>query len=262
MRMYDSIRELILHEPVVRFERIGQSFLLFAEGRGFLACDTDLNITWETACDAEPFAIYIDEGRAVVLFDGGGYGLLDLRTGRLIHGRRESPFSDAWFCQLYRFEGDRLFLYSAETDIAVLDLVTGKFSYADYEQAPEFGRLIERAYDEHLVFERFIAPSTVVSYDPERSGYVVFELGRPERFTPFPEYDETMLVDLYGSAMTVVDDKTFQLFENGKPVFCFDGCATSILLKSILLDDKGRRVMILSESLTFQTTWIQLFEAV
>jgi len=202
--MYDSIRELILHEPVVRFERIGQSFLLFAEGRGFLAYDTDLNIKWETACDAEPFAIYADEERAVVLFDGGDYGLLDLRTGRLGRRRRTSPFADAWFCQLYRFEGDRLFLYSAETDIAVLDLATGDFNYADYGQSPGFGRLIEQAYDEHLVFERFIAPSTIVSYDPERSGYVVFELGQPERFISFPEYRETLLVERDGIAITVV----------------------------------------------------------
>jgi len=62
--------------------------------------------------------------------------------------------------------------------------------------------------------------------------------------------------------MTVVDEKTFHLFDGCAPVFRFDGCATSVLLKAVLLDDKGRRVMILSESPTFQTTWIQLFEAV
>lgn len=263
MYMYKPAAELLFHESVSLFERVGEEFVLFREQGGFTKCDADLKIVWETACAYVPFTWYLEPNgsRAFIVFEETiVFGLLDLKNGQITYMNRPDIWADAWFSNLYEWSGNQLFLYAAETDIVRFDLMTEAGTFSDYDEAPLLGRIVERGYNEQLTFERFIAPATIISYDPDQTRYVIWDaVKHEEQVIPFSDYEEYSLVDSQKQLFSVTDATRFYLYENKQLKFKFEGCQSSVLLKSLLLDEQARRLAIVSTSPNFGNTWVQIF---
>ncbi|WP_290719422.1 MULTISPECIES: hypothetical protein [Exiguobacterium] len=262
--MYKPAAELLLHESVSLFDRIGEDLLLFRDRHGFMKCDADLRPLWETACAYVPFSWYIEPGggRLFIVFEESAYfGLLDLEQGHLEYIKRPAAFSEAWFSNLFLWQDDEIFLYTAETDVVCVNVQTGDWRYSNYEEAPLFGRLIERGYDTRLTFERFIAPTTIISYDDLKERYVIWDAAtNQESIIPFSDYAEYSLVDHRHQLFSITDSSRFYLYEKSQLKYKFEGCHSSVLLKSVLLDEEARRLAIVSTSATFGNTWVQIFQ--
>lgn len=262
--MYKPAAELLLHESVSLFDRFGDDLILYRDQYGFTKCDADLRIRWETACAYVPFTWYFEpEGHRVfiVFNETSTFGLLDLEDGRLQYMKRPALFSDAWFSNLYYWQGEEIFMYSAETDVVRYCFETEQGTFSDYAEAPLFGRLIERGYDPEFAFERLIAPATIISYDMTQTRYVIWDaMTEAENVIPFSEYEEYLLVDRHQNLFSITDATRFYLYEEDKLKFKFDGCQSSVLLKTVLLDGAAQRLAIVSTSSNFGTTWLQIFQ--
>lgn len=264
MRMYKPAAELLFHESVSLFDRFGDDLILYRDQGGFTKCDLDLRIRWETACAYVPFTWFFepDGYRVFIVFEETSlFGLLDLRDGRLQYMNRPIIFADAWFSNLYEWRDNQIFMYSAETDVVRYCFEKQEGTFSDYDEAPLLGRLIERGYHPQYAFERLLAPGTMISYDVNQSRYVIWDaFTEQEQLIPFSEYDDYLLVDSRKNLFSVTDANRFYLYEKEQLKFKFDGCQSSILLKTVLLDESAQRLAIVSTSANFGNTWLQIFQ--
>lgn len=262
--MYKQFADYQFHQTIEWLERVGEGWILYLAQTGFLLFDESAQIRWELDWAFAPCALYIDPGcqRAVAWFrDKQLYGLIDLKDGQMETHAIPSHFSEDWFSNLYDWQEDDLFLYSAESDVVALNVVDHTFRYSRYEEVPRFGEVIERAYQRTYDYERFTPQSYVTLYDAEQACFRVENVESNERWTiPFTGDRDTVILDQIGETTAVASTNSFQLFKRDQEIFCSDVCADYQLLKVMLLDERGDRLVVLSAPPRFCHSWLQVFE--
>lgn len=238
--------------------------MLYLAQTGFLFFDETFQIRWELEWEWTPCALYIEPHgrRAVALFrDLQTYGVMDLTHGTMERHSIPRTFHDDWFSNLHHWSGDDLFLYSAESDIVALNLNDHTFRYSRYEEVPKFGSMIELAYQPTYDFERFTAPGLVTLYDEPNQRFVIEDVEAGACWMiPYRGDRDLAIVDQIGETTAIASMTSFQLFERDQEVFSSEVCADTELLKVVLLDEPGDRLVVLSTPRRFCHSWLQVFE--
>jgi len=186
---------------------------------------------------------------------------MDLTNGTMERHPIPRTFHDDWFSNLHYWSGDDLYLYSAESDLVALNLNDHTFRYSRYEEIPEFGRIIELAYQPTYDFERFTAPGLVTLYDERNQQFMVEDVEAGARWKiPYGGDRDLVIVDQIGVTTAITSMTSFQLFERDCEVFSSEVCAETELLKVVLLDEPGDRLVVLSTPRRFCHSWLQVFE--
>ncbi|TCI25039.1 hypothetical protein EVJ32_11740 [Exiguobacterium sp. SH5S4] len=262
--MYKQVADYQFHQTVEWLERVGGGWMLYLAQTGFVFFDETFQIRWELEWKWAPCALYIEPHgkKAVALFrDMQTYGVIDLKQGMMECHPIPKTFHDDWFSNLCHWRGDDLFLYSAESDIVALNMTDHTFRYSRYEETPEFGAIIELAYHPIYDFERFTAPGLVTLYDELNQQFMVEQVEAGERWTiPYGGDYDTVIVDQVGATTAITSTTSFQLFKRDRQLFASDVCAESELLKVMLLDESGDRLVVLSTPRRFCHSWLQVFE--
>lgn len=262
--MYKQVADYQFHQTVEWLERVGGGWMLYLAQTGFLFFDEAFQIKWELEWKLTPCALYIEPygKRAVALFrEIQTYGVLDLKQGTIECHPIPRGFHDDWFSNLYHWEGEDLFLYSAESDIVALNMSDHTFRYSRYEETRAFGAVIELAYHPDYDFERFTAPGLVTLYDERNQQFIVEDVEARERWTiPYGGDRDSVIVDQIGETTAVTSTTSFELFERDRQMFSSDVCTESELLKVMLLDEPGDRLVVLSTPRRFCHSWLQVFE--
>ncbi|WP_233005256.1 hypothetical protein [Exiguobacterium aurantiacum] len=262
--MYKQVADYQFHQTVEWLERVGGGWMLYLAQTGFLFFDETFQIRWELEWKWAPCALYIEPHgrRAVALFrDLQTYGVMDLTNGTMERHPIPRTFHDDWFSNLHYWSGDDLYLYSAESDIVALNLNDHTFRYSRYEEVPEFGSIIELAYQPTYDFERFTAPGLVTLYDEPNQQFVVENVASSASWMiPYEGDRDLAIVDQIGETTAITSMTSFQLFERDREVFSSEVCAETELLKVVLLDEPGDRLVVLSTPRRFCHSWLQVFE--
>ncbi|STO09346.1 hypothetical protein [Exiguobacterium aurantiacum] len=262
--MYKQVADYQFHQTVEWLERVGGGWMLYLAQTGFLFFDETFHIQWELEWEWTPCALFIEPHRkiAVALFrDRQTYGIIDLARGTMESHPLPRAFHDDWFSNLYHWQGDDLFLYSAESDIVALNVSDKTFRYSRYEEVPTFGAIIELAYQPDYDFERFTAPGLVTLYDERNRRFLVEDVGAKERWIiPYGGERDTVIVDQIGETTAITSSTAFQLFGRERELFSSEVCAENELLKVVLLDEAGDRLVVLSTPRRFCHSWLQVFE--
>lgn len=261
--MYKQVADYQFHQTVEWLERVGGGWMLYLAQTGFLFFDETLQMKWQLDWKVTPCALYIAPHgkKAVALFrEMQTYGLLDLESGTMTCHPIPRTFHDDWFSNLYHWENDDLFLYSAESDIVALNLQDKSFRYSRYEEVPRFGKVIDLSYQSAYDFERFTGPGLVTLYDEKNRQFLIENVEEERWIIPYGGDRDTVIVDQIGTTTAIASTSSFQLFERDFEVFSSDVCVESELLKVMLLDEPGNRLVILSTPRRFCHSWLQVFE--
>lgn len=262
--MYKQVADYQFHQTIEWLERVGDGWMLYVAQSGFLLFDESSQIRWELAWEWTPCALYIEPTykRAVAWFkDQQMYGLLDLATGQMETKPIPKRFREDWFSNLFYWDQDDLYLYSAESDVVALNVFDHTMRYSRYEEVPEFGRIIELAYQRTYDFERFTPEACVTLYDARDTCFHVKNVVTDEQWRiPFEGERDLAILDQIGETTAVASNDSFQLFRRDEEVFSSSVCSDSQLLKVVLLDESGDRLVVLSTPPRFCHSWLQVFE--
>lgn len=262
--MYKQVADFQFHQTIEWLERVGEGWMLYLAQTGFLFFDESSQIRWEIEWALTPCALYIEPSckRAVAWFrDQQLYGVIDLTSGRLDTHAIPKRFSDDWFSNLYYWQDDDVFLYSAESDVVALNVRDHTLRYSRYEEVPTFGDIIESAYQRTYDFERFMPETCVTLYDETARCFVVENVMSEESWRiPYTGDRGTAILDQVGETTAIASTESFQLFRRDEEVFRSGVCADNQLLKVMLLDDRGDRLVVLSAPPRFCHSWLQVFE--
>lgn len=262
--MYKQVADYQFHQTVEWLERVGGGWMLYLAQTGFLFFDETFQIQWKLAWEWTPCALYIEPHgkKAVAMFrDLQTYGVLDLKTGTMESHPIPRAFHEDWFSNLSHWNGHDLFLYSAESDIVAVNVHDKTFRYSRYEEVPTFGAIIDLAYQPDYDFERFTAPGLITLYDELNRRFLVEDVVAKERWViPYGGERDTVIVDQVGETTAITSETSFQLFDREQERFSSDVCVENTLLKVMLLDESGDRLVVLSTPRRFCHSWIQVFE--
>jgi hypothetical protein len=77
---------------------------------------------------------------------------------------------------------------------------------------------------------------------------------------PYEGDRDTVILDQVGETTAITSTEAFHLFRREEELFCSTVCADNQLLKVMLLDDRGDRLVVLSAPPRFCHSWLQVFE--
>ena len=262
--MYKQTADFQFHQTIEWLERVGEGWMLYLAQTGFLFFDESSQIRWEIDWKWTPCALYVEPNarRAVAWFQEKGlYGVIDLQRGQMETYAIPQRFNGDWFSNLHYWQGDDIFLYSAESDVVALNLHDHTFRYSRYEEVPVFGNIIELAYQGTYDFERFTPETCVTLFDERTHHFLVENVKTKETWRiPYEGNRDTVILDQVGETTAITSTESFQLFHREEELFCSSVCADNQLLKVMLLDERGDRLVVLSAPPRFCHSWLQVFE--
>lgn len=262
--MYKQIADYQFHQTIEWLERAGEGWIMYLAQTGFLFFEESAQIRWELEWLWTPCALYIEPRaqRAVAWFrDQKRYGVIDLANGQMETYCIPECFSEDWFSNLYYWQGEELFLYSAESDVVALNVSDQSIRYSRYEEAPLFGEVIELSYQRTYDFEHFTPQSYVTLYDAQAARFLIQNVETNERWQiPYSGDRDTTILDQVGETTAITSSESFQLYSRDEELFRSGVCTDYQLIKVMLLDDRGDRLVVLSAPSRFCHSWLQVFE--